>query len=488
MSDFLPFVQVREILSTADWVVFFASILLTFAAVIYAHKLQSSVANKNNQLASETEQSATTLLEYLLMGRQLTLPFFVATLVATWYGGIFGVTQIAFEHGLYNFITQGLFWYISYALFAVFLTKTIFNSQALSLPDLIRQLYGTKSAKVSAILIFIKTLPIGYVIALGLFIQILFPMDLSLATLIGVCVVIGYCLCGGLRAVVISDFIQFILMYLGVFLVLIMSYIKFGGINFLMTNLPSSHFTFCSTYSIADTLVWFILACSTTFINPAFYQRCFAAKSMQTASRGIIIAMLFWLGFDLCTTFGAMYAKAVIPTAESNVAYLYYSMQLLPSGLRGLLLGSILATLLSTLDSFLFLASNILFYDLNLVRIKNFNLRHVIAFILTGLLTWGASLFFTGNFALLWKTIRGFFAACLLIPLLIGYLFPRCLTDIQFVAVIILSAIVSLVWRIVFLPSINIDPMYIGNMTTILVIIVIKCLLSPKIPAIMHNS
>ena len=222
MSDFLPFVQIREVLSIADWIVFFTTILITFAAVIYAHKLQAITANKNSQLANKTEQSTATLLEYLLMGRQLTLPFFVATLVATWYGGIFCVTQTAFEHGLYNFITQGLFWYISYTLFAVFLTKKIFNSQALSLPDLIRQLYGAKSSKVSAILIFIKTLPIGHVISLGLFIQVLWPMDLSLATLIGVFLVIGYCLFGGLRAVVISDFIQFILMYLGVLLVLIM--------------------------------------------------------------------------------------------------------------------------------------------------------------------------------------------------------------------------------------------------------------------------
>ena len=50
------------------------------------------------------------------MGRKLTLPLFIATLVATWYGGIFGVAQIAFENGIYNFVTQGFFWYISRVL------------------------------------------------------------------------------------------------------------------------------------------------------------------------------------------------------------------------------------------------------------------------------------------------------------------------------------------------------------------------------------
>jgi solute:Na+ symporter, SSS family len=465
MSNFLPFVHVRDILSHTDWIVFFITILVTFASVIYAHRLQ---------YRKETENAEATILEYLLMGRQLTLPLFVATLVATWYGGIFGVTQIAFEHGFYNFLTQGIFWYISYIFFAVFLTKKILKFQALSLTDLIKKLYGEKSAKVSAILIFIKTLPIAYVTSLGLFIQILWPMDFSNASLMGVVLVIGYCMFGGLRAVVISDFVQFIFMYLGVFLVLAISYTTFGGMDFLTANLPSSHFTLCSTYSISDTLLWLMLACATTFINPAFYQRCLAAKSRKVAARGIIISTVFWIGFDICTTLGGMYAKAVIPEAESNLAYLYYSMQLLPSGLRGLLLGSVLSTILSTLDSFLFLASNVLFHDLNLIRVKNFKLKHILAFSITAFIAWWSAAFFSGNFEFIWKAIKGFFAACILFPLLIGYFLPNFLTDKQFVTVVIASAVTSIVWRIFFLSHVNIDPFYVGNITTILVVVIIK--------------
>ena len=64
------------------------------------------------------------------MGRSLTLPLFVGTLVATWYGGIFGVTEIAYKQGIFNFITQGFFWYIAYILFAFFLVERIQTYQA----------------------------------------------------------------------------------------------------------------------------------------------------------------------------------------------------------------------------------------------------------------------------------------------------------------------------------------------------------------------
>ena len=63
-----------------DWLVFWLILALTFAAVWYGQRLL--------RRQGESQNSA---LEILLMGRGLTLPLFVPTLVATWYGGIFGV-------------------------------------------------------------------------------------------------------------------------------------------------------------------------------------------------------------------------------------------------------------------------------------------------------------------------------------------------------------------------------------------------------------
>ena len=92
-SEILPFI------TTIDWIVFLAVLLLTLASVLYGQSLK-------NKLSEKEKESP---LELLLMGRRLTLPLFVATLVATWYGGIFGVTALTFEKGIYNFLTQGVF-------------------------------------------------------------------------------------------------------------------------------------------------------------------------------------------------------------------------------------------------------------------------------------------------------------------------------------------------------------------------------------------
>src|SRR5690606_2010138 len=141
-------------LATLDWIVFAVILLITVLAVVFGHR---------KKLNTDTDES--NLLEILLMGRKLTLPLFVATLVATWYGGIFGVTQFAFEKGIYNFLTQGVFWYITYLIFAFFLVDRIRQYEAVTLPELVGKMYGRRSAKLSAVFNFLNVLPLAYIIS-----------------------------------------------------------------------------------------------------------------------------------------------------------------------------------------------------------------------------------------------------------------------------------------------------------------------------------
>lgn len=393
----------------------------------------------------------------MLMGRQLSLPFFVATLVAAWYGGVMGVTQIAFEQGIYNFFTQGLFWYITYIIFALYFVKKIRSQGAMTLPDLVKNVYGHKSARLTAFFVFCKTLPISYAISLGILLQLLLPLPLIITTALGVGVVALYSAIGGLRAVVYSNVVQFVLMCTGLASVLIFSLFEFGGFSFLQNNLPAQHFNVCGSHTIATTLVWFFIACSATFINPAFYQRCFAAKSTKVATIGILISTLIWFAIDVCTTFGAMYARAIIPEADSLHAYITYGIQLLPVGFRGLLIASILATILSTLDSFLFITSSTLYYDFKILK----NSRPYIAVLLTATLTIALSAFFEGNIEKVWFICKSYFSACLVLPILFGYFIPRLANDNVFYLSGICSCICMTIWELYFTHT-NIDSFYIG--------------------------
>jgi SSS family solute:Na+ symporter len=452
-------VDYKTILSKLDWIVFFGVLLITLFSVLYGQHMK-----KTKDRSTEDKLG---FLELLLMGRQLTLPLFVATLVATWYGGIFGVTKIAFEQGIFNFVTQGFFWYISYILFAFFIVQRVAKYKAITLPDLIEKMFGPKSGKLSAVFNFFNVLPIAYVISLGLLIQALFGISFLQGMIIGVTIVILYTLYGGFRAIVFSDLIQFFVMCLGVFLVLLFSYKLFGGISFLKANLPASHFTLTGGEGIATTLVWGFIALS-TLVDPNFYQRVFAAKSTKVAKRGILISTIIWVLFDICTTSGAMYARAVIPEAASDKAYLIYALQILPSGIRGLVLAGILATILSTLDSYLFIAGNTVSFDMMPKKYRGKIYLHKLGIVAVGIIAVIMGVMFEGNIKDVWKTLGSYFASCLLLPVLYGYIFPGKIRDSQFVFASILGVITVSVWRNINLSGFwqNVDELYMGIVAT----------------------
>lgn len=442
-----------QLLQWQDWLAFAATVVLTVLAVYWGQKFR-----KKQELSQKLSA-----LDYLIMGRQLTLPLFVPTLVATWYGGVLGVTQIAFEQGIYNFVTQGMFWYISYLLFALLMVRRIRTFNAITLPQLINRLFGPKSARFAVFLLFTKVLPITYVMSLGFLLQFLFGIPYKLATAIGLGFVVLYSLWGGFRAVVFSDLVQFIAMCAGIACVVVCSVVQFGGYAFLQSNLPASYFTMTGQMSWSQTLVWLFIAGSTTFLNPAFYQRCFAAVDDRVATRGILLAIIVWMAIDICTTLGGMYARAVVPEADSGQAYLIYSFQILPIGLKGLFLGALLAMILSTLDSFLFIASATLSFDVGRLWMRKQNLSHRTTLLLTAALTLVVVWYFGGHFESSWRFFKSCFSACLLCPLLYGYFFPDKASDDQFVFASFSAFGVMLIWGLTPLGQwFEVDAFYVG--------------------------
>lgn len=446
----------------ADWAVFFAVLAATAGAAIYG----------NRHLKKKQGSKPFGILDYLLMGRQLTLPLFVATLVATWYGGIFGVNEITFNYGIYNFVTQGLFWYVAYLIFAFFIAPKVAQYQSVTLPDLTEQMFGPKSAKVAAVFTFFYITPVAYVLSLGMFLHMVFGIGVLPGMALGTLFAGLYTTWGGFRSVVFSDLVQFFVMCSAVLLVVLFSVHTFGGLGFLKAHLPASHFTLTGGNSWLNTLIWGFIALS-TLIDPSFYQRCFAAKNPDVVKKGVLISTFIWFCFDLCTTAGSLYARALLPQAQPGQAYFFYSIQLLPVGLRGFFVAGILAIILSTLNSFLFIASNTLSFDLLRTRFKNVVLSNRIAIFAVGALAIALAHLLHGSFKEIWLVLGSYFSACLLVPILMGYLSPGRISDKLFVGASLTSAAAMTAWR--FIPKHELlealDPFYIGVATGLIILL-----------------
>ncbi len=299
---------------------------------------------------------------YMLAARQLSLPAFVMTLVTTWYGAILGLGEFVFGSGVVAWVTNGLVWYAVYIFFAIFLSKRIHDAKYMTIADQLEHRIGKKTATIAGLVTFIMTSPAPYIFSLALVIQLVFGWPLWVAVVAGSVFSGMYIWSSGFRAVVKTDMVQFVSMYLGFFLLLFFSIHQFGGFSFLQANVPPTHFTWKGDLPVQTILVWGFLALW-TLVDPNFYQRCAAAKDAKTAQKGIFWATLCWFVFDMLTLFTGLYARAAFPDTNPLFSYFTLAQGVLPWGIFGLFIISILSIIMSTIDSFLFSGSAILAKD-----------------------------------------------------------------------------------------------------------------------------
>jgi len=416
---------------------------------------------------------------FLLSGRKMSLAAFVATLVSTWYGGILGVGEFSYQNGLSTWLILGFPFYVFSALFAWLLAGRIRMNKALSLPEAVGNFYGDAAGRFSAIPIFILVSPAPYILMLGLIFQYLTGGTGNFLWYAGAVALfsVAYVSFGGFSAVVHTDMLQIALMFGGFIFLIAFAGMEFGGFGKLLTTVPTDYSNITGGQDWQYILVWFFIALW-TFVDPSFHQRAAAAKNPQTAKHGILISILLWSVFDFLTIFSGLYGWAILgpELTEPIMVYPYLANEILPIGLKGLFFVALLATIMSTLDSYLFLSGQTLGRDL-LVKIfpntENNTLTRISTLVaaLIGILL----IILYPSVIDLWYVIGSVMIPGLLIPVLGVYLRLFSLRKAWVLPTMIGSIGVSLLWLILGTLSTNsgytyqgIEPFYPGLATSIL--------------------
>ena len=295
-----------------------------------------------------TKQTGKNPEDFLLAGRKLSLPGFVITLVATWYGGILGIGENTYSYGIQTWFIFGLPYYIFAILFAFLIAGRINETKFISIPDQFHERFGKMAGVVSALYILFLASPAPYILSIGILLQFTTGLSFGLSLLMSTGLSLSYIWIGGFKAVVRTDGLQFGFMFVGFLLLLIFSMKSSGPISKLV--LPVSHLNITGGASIQYIVVWFFIALW-TFVDPGFYQRCAAAKSPQTAKKGILISIGFWFIFDMLTLSTGLYAKALLTAGDPLFAYPRLGAVVLPPLAYGIFITGLLATIMSTIDS-----------------------------------------------------------------------------------------------------------------------------------------
>mgnify|MGYP000866517917 FL=1 len=314
--------------------------------------------------------------DYLLSGRKVGLLLFILTNVSTWYGGILGIGEFTYNYGLLSWFTQGLPYYIFAIVFAITMAPKISKSSLTTIPEKINEQYGKKTSLLSSIIVFILVSPAPYLLMLANIITLILGIKLIYALILSAIISSVYLFKGGYKSDLYTDAFEFFVMFIGFGLLFGYAYLKNGDLGYLIKSLPPEHLNPFSKVSIGYIIVWFLIALW-TFADPGFHQRCNAAKNGNVAKYGIIISVLFWFLFDFLTNVSGLYSKLALPNLQNPVmAFPLLAENVLPNGVKGIFYAALFATVLSTLNSFLFLSATTFGNDIipKLIKIEQNNI------------------------------------------------------------------------------------------------------------------
>lgn len=413
--------------------------------------------------------------DYLLSGRKIGLFLFVLINVSTWYGGIIGVGEFTYRYGLVSWFTQGLPYYFFAFLFALFFAKRIRAASLFTIPDKLEEVYGKKVGLFSALIVFILVSPAPYLLMAANLISIVFNINIIFALIIALILSASYLVKGGFRSNVYADAFQFFVMFAGFIVIVIVSATSFGGFEFLQTNLPSSHLSITGDTSPAFIVVWFLIALW-TFADPGFHQRCYAAKSGDIAKKGILISIIFFALFDFLTTSTGLYAKAVLPNlSQPMMAYPLFAEKVLGSGFKGMFYAAMFATIISTLNSFLFLSATTIGRDFIFRLNKNSKEEKIKSYTIVGIILSGIISIFIAylipSVVEIWYAIGSLFIPGIILPVISAYYSKLRISSKLIIAEIVFAVSGSWMWfefRNTFSGLLSeIEPMIIGLLIAI---------------------
>lgn len=167
-----------------------------------------------------------------------------------------------------------------------------------------------------------------------------------------------YTYLGGLRAVVKTDIIQFVILVAGGLTITLVAVQELGGWSKLYASTPPAHM---SLHLPADheNLPWtmlfglFFLNINYWCGNQAVMQRSLAAKSLREAQLGLMVGgvMKYFMAVIIIVPGIALYGLIGDKLGEVDAAFPYLVQNFLPTGLAGLILCALFASLMSTVDS-----------------------------------------------------------------------------------------------------------------------------------------
>ncbi len=268
--------------------------------------------------------------DYAVAGRSLPLAVVIATTFATWFGSetVLGVPGQFVKENLGGIVEDPFGAGMCLILVGFFFARKLYRRNIITIGDYYRQRYGALIEVLCSIIIIFSYLGwVGaQVTALGLVFNLLSQGAISVAwgMAIGTLVVLVYTLYGGMWSVALTDFVQMIVITVGLLAIAWFAAGMAGGADKVIDYAArEGKFQFLPTGWLKEWL-FFIGAAITMMLGSVpqqdVFQRVMSSKDEDTAVRGPIIGGSLYILFAFVPMFVVVAALMVLPETQGMLA------------------------------------------------------------------------------------------------------------------------------------------------------------------------
>lgn len=174
-----------------------------------------------------------------------------------------------------------------------------------------------------------------------------------------------YTAAGGFLAVLMTDVVQFAVLFGMILIMVPLSFDSVGGVGAFIEKAPDGFFSlFSEQYSWGWMVLWLCLNFFMIGGDWAFVQRYISVPSVKEAKKSAYLVGTLYLVTPILWYTPALVYQVVNPDANPEQAYMLMSQYILNAGMVGLMLAAMISATLSTVSSNLNVFANVFAYDI----------------------------------------------------------------------------------------------------------------------------
>ncbi len=261
--------------------------------------------------------------DFAIAGRHLPMAMIVTTTFATWFGSetVLGIPAKFVNGGLHGVVEDPFGAGFCLIFVGLFFAGKLYRMTLLTISDYFRERYGRTVEVVCSLIIMVSYLGwvSAQVTALGLVFNLLSDgvVGMELGMVIGVVSILAYTLFGGMWSVAITDFIQMIILVVGLSILAVFAADQAGGADKVVAlAISQDMFKFWPEPNMKDILFFFASAITImlgSIPQQDVFQRVMSANSLKAATQGPVIGGICYILFAFVPMFLVVSAMLIMP-------------------------------------------------------------------------------------------------------------------------------------------------------------------------------